>query len=294
MTRAPRATLVALASAAASIALPAWGAPCGVPDIDATYPPDGAAMVPRNARLSAHYAAPAAYAGEPVTLTSPTLGEQPVDVTYDEAEGLLRAVPLLPLSAGSYRLAWPSLRGSATGSGRSKEIGFSVGSSDDLESPRFSGLAGASWDLSRDRDPCTDELEDRYLFDFELGHAQDDASPSLLAVLLFETEHPSPGQSGPPKQIGIYPFPEDGKLRIARSTTHAGRTCFAAVTRDLVDWVSGGGNVEVCEETIESPWFDGCSVSRRAGARGSIVVLLSCLAALGRRRRGSRCAVARE
>jgi len=281
-----------MASAVAAIALPTHGAPCGVPDVDATFPPDGADGVPPNARLSAHYSAPAEYVGESVTLTSSTFGEQPLDVSYDEAEGLLRAVPFAPLPQGSYSLVWPSLRGAATGSGRSKEIGFAVAGPDDVSPPVFGGLASMSWDLSRDQDPCTDELQDRYVFDFELGHAEDDAKTSLLAVLLFESEDPRSGASSTPTQVGNYPFPASGVLRVARSASHAGKTCFAAVTRDLADHLSGGGNVEVCEETIESPWFEGCALSRRAPP-SSFPVLLLGLAALGRRRRrGARAGAA--
>lgn len=288
----PRFALAACASAAVLVALPARSEPCGVPDVDATYPPDGAAGVPPNARLSAHYSSPADYAGEPVTLTASTHGEQALDVTYDEAEGLLRAVPFAALPVDSYRLAWPSLRGASSGSGRSKEIGFTVGGPDDVSPPAFAGLLSLSWDLSRDTDPCTDELEDRYLFDFELGQAEDDVSTNLLSVVLFETEDPQYGASSTPKQLGIYPFPANAKLHVARSASHAGKTCFAAVTRDLADHVSGGGNVEVCQETIESPWFEGCSVSRRAPASSAPFVLLG-LAVFGRRlRRGARAGAA--
>lgn len=262
----------------------ALGAPCGVPDVDATYPRPNALRVPSNAVLAAHYGAPAEYDAEPVTLTASNGADVPVDVSYDQAEGLLRAVPRSPLVPGSYTLVWPGLRGPATGSGRSKTIDFSVTALADQAPPTFDGLNGVEWDLTREKDPCTDALEDRYVFDFELGRAGDDMDPGHLAVLVFETEHPRSGPSTPPEQIGIYTMPEDGKLRVQRPARRSGKSCFAAVTRDLVGFVSAGGNQEVCAETIEPPWFEGCSLARASGRSGSSLLVLLGLAWLVRRR----------
>jgi MYXO-CTERM domain-containing protein len=266
----------------------AWSAPCGIPDVDATYPRANALRVPSNAVLAAHYGAPAEYDGEVVTLTASNGLQIGLDVSYDQAEGLLRATPLSLLVAGSYTLVWPSLRGPATGAGRSRTIDFSVAAAVDQAPPSFAGLGSVTWDLVRERDQCTDAIEDRYVFDFELGAASDDQDPGHLAVLVFETEHPRSGPSTPPEQLGIYPMPEDGKLRVKRPARRSGKSCFAAVTRDLVGFVSAGGNAEVCAETIEPPWFEGCSVAGGSSRSGSGALGLLGLFWLVRRRRGPR------
>jgi hypothetical protein len=277
-----------LALSGSLVSLSARGAPCGVPEVDSTFPRANALGVPSNATLAAHYGAPAEYDGEPVTLTASNGAVVPLDIGHDEAEGLLRATPRQPLVAGSYTIVWPALRGPATGSGRSKEVDFSVTAALDLTPPAFDGLRSVTWDLAREKDPCTDALEDRYVFDFELGTASDDAGSSHLAVLVFETEHPRSGPSTPPKQIGIYALPDDGVLHVPRSARRSGKSCFAAVTRDLVGFVSAGGSEEVCAETIEPPWFEGCSVTRgRSGAGAGVVGILG-LGWVVRRRRGSR------
>jgi len=264
---------------------PARAQECGVPDVDSTYPPDAAPVVPPNAILSAHYSVPAVYDGEPVTLVS-SLGDTPaINVTYDEAEVLLRAVPLSPLPAGKYTATFPALRGASSGPGLGRQISFVVAGPFDEAPPTFAGVRSVTWDLSSETDPCTDTLEDRLYFDFELGAATDDAATSLLAVLVFETEHPGSSSSTPPQQIDIQPLPANGKLRVFRPASSAGKRCFAAVTRDLVGFVSGGGNAEVCEETIEPPWFEGCSVSRTRSASTAGWLLFIAFLALGRRAR---------
>jgi MYXO-CTERM domain-containing protein len=261
--------------------------PCGVPDVDATYPPNRAPNVPANAVLAAHYGAPPDYAGEAVTLTHSDGTTFELSTTFVEAEGLLRAAPLLPLVPGDYTASFPRLRGSSTGTGRGREISFFVGGAFDAAPPVFEGLRSVTWDLSREKDPCTDTLEDRYVFDFELGLATDDSDPSLLAVLVFETERPSSGPATLPKAVGIYPFPIDGKLRVHRPPRKAGKSCFAAVTRDMAGFVSAGGNAEVCEETIEPPWFEGCSVAPAPRGNGAAWLALLLLVALRRRARAS-------
>jgi hypothetical protein len=266
----------------------AQGAPCGVPDVDATYPRANALRVPANATFAAHYGAPADYDDEGVTLTASNGVSVPLTVAYDEAEGMLRATPVAALTPGSYTLDWPALRGPSTGAGRSKTIDFSVVAALDMTPPTFAGLSGVEWDLAREEDPCTEAYEDRYTFDFELGAVSDDTDRSHLAVLLFETEHPRSGPSTPPRQIGIYPMPDDGVLRVKRSARRSGKSCFAAVTRDLVGFVSAGGNEEVCAETIEPPWFEGCSVSGGRSASGGSAFGLVALGWLVRRRRGAR------
>jgi MYXO-CTERM domain-containing protein len=284
----PRASAL-LALAGLFVTGRAWSAPCGIPDVDATYPRANSLRVPANAVLSAHYGAPAEYDDEPVTLTASNGVNVPLTVSYVEAESMLSAVPQSSLVAGSYTLVWPSLRGPGTGSGRSKTIDFSVAALSDQVPPAFEGLLDVTWDLAREKDPCTDALEDRFVFDFQLGAAMDDADPGHLAVLVFETEHPRSGPSTAPRQIGIYPMPANGKLRVQRPARRAGKSCFAAVTRDLVGFVSAGGNEEVCAETIEPPWFEGCSVVAGSGARpaAGLFALLG-VGWLARRRRGVR------
>lgn len=285
--RLPRAS-ARLVLAGSLVASSALGAPCGIPDVDFTFPRSNALRVPANAVLAAHYGAPAEYDDELVTLTASNGADVPVSAAFDEAEGLLRASPLTALIPGSYTVVWPSLRGPATGRGRSKSVDFSVVAAADLAPPTFAGFDGITWDLAREQDECTESVEDRYTFDFELGAVTDDSDVSHLAVLVFETEHPRSGPSSAPKQIGLFPMPDDGVLRLKRSARRAGKSCFAAVTRDLVGFVSAGANEEVCAETIEPPWFEGCSLaSGRSTSGGSLVGLLG-LGWVVRRRRGSR------
>lgn len=290
----PRASAL-LALAGSLVTESAAGAPCGIPDVDFTFPRPNALRVPSNATLAAHYGAPAEYDDELVTLTASNGADVPVTVAFDEAEGLLRATPVVsPLIAGSYTVVWPSLRGPATGRGRSKAVDFSVAATEDLQPPTFAGLEAVTWDLAREQDPCTEAMEDRYTFDLELGAASDDVESSHLAVLVFETEHPRSGPSTAPKQIGIYPMPDDGVLHLKRPARRAGKSCFAAVTRDLVGFVSAGGNEEVCAETIEPPWFEGCSLTRRRSGSGASALVLFGLGWLVRRRRGIRARGARS
>jgi hypothetical protein len=279
IVRATIAVALLLAARAAD------AAPCGQPDIDATFPPHGAENVPVNATLSAHYSAPADYDDELVTLTGPA-GAVPVDVAYDAAESMLRAQPRAELGAGLYELAWPALRGLATNRGRGSTVTFSIGTAPDVEAPRFSGLTRLSWDLSREQDPCTDSLEDRFWFDLGLGSTSDDAPTSLLAVVVFETRGGGTTKSSPPEQIAVVPFPEKRVVRVERQAIGDETVCFAAVTRDLANRVSGGGDEEVCVETTAPPFFYGCSIasgSNRTAALGSVLLLLSLLFALRRR-----------
>ena len=62
----------------------------------------------------------------------------------------------------------------------------------------------------------------------------------------------------------------------------------AAVMRDLVHNVSGGGDEEVCVETTEPPFFDGCSLGAPAGPRGAYAGLFALALFAVMRRRGAR------
>jgi hypothetical protein len=264
----------------------AEAAPCGRPDVDTTYPPNGSENVPPNAFLAAHYRAPADYVDEVVTLTGPN-GEVGIDVFYDNAESTLRALPRAELDAGRHEIAWPALRGVATNRGLGITVEFVVGEARDEEAPRFSGLDGIEWDLQREQDPCIDSQLDRFWFDLGIGSASDDLGTELLAVVLFETRGPSNTQ-GSPEQIAVRPMPDAQKLRVVRPAKGGERICFAAVTRDLVNNVSGGGDREVCVETTEPPFFDGCTLARGSRTKAPSAALLAFLLLVVARRRGAR------
>src|SRR6187399_1894523 len=96
----PRFTGLALVVLSVLSSGRALAEPCGRPDVDSTYPPNAAANVPPNAVLSAHYAAPADYVDEMVTLVGPDGADVTIDVSYDDAESMLRAEPLDELVPG--------------------------------------------------------------------------------------------------------------------------------------------------------------------------------------------------
>jgi len=276
----------------------AHAAPCGRPDIDLTLPPDGADGVPTNAQFAAHYAAPAIYVSEPVTMTDSNANAIPLTVAYDDVESMLRATPDQALATGHYDLVWPGLRGvsGAGGVGRGRTIGVTVTSIADVAAPAFSGLSDIRWDLSRDRDPCLDKLDDRFVFQLDVGPASDDLPIEFLSLQVFETKDPtSPGQASP-SNVGLRGWPVDGTLEVRRPANRAGPTCFAALAQDLLGRVSGGGEREVCLKTQKPPFFDGCTVT----APGRLVPMSSdgwrwgtALLALGLLRRG-RSAYARQ
>ena len=240
----------------------AVAAPCGRPDVDVTFPPEAARAVPIDAVLAAHYGSPARYDDEPVTLTDAAGNPVSVTSSYDDADSMLRAVPDQPLSAGLHTVAWPSLRGvsSSGGLGRGKSVSFTVQSGADLGPPSFPGLVGIGWDLARDRDPCLDRLEDRFVFKLEVGEAVEDTDNALLALLVFETRDPTaPGQTEP-SRVAVKAWPENGFVEVRRPANKAGKTCFAAVAQDLIGSVSGGGEREVCVKTKKPPFFEGCAL----------------------------------
>jgi hypothetical protein len=246
----------------------AQGAPCGRPDVDFAFPPNDASNVPQNAQLSAHYGSPALYDDEPVQLKGPSGDQLGVSVVYDDAQSMLRASPDQPLQNGFNEVVWPALRSvSSGGVGRGSTIGFVVDDSIDASPPRFAGLSGISWDLSRDRDPCLDRLEDRFVFELELGDVDDDAGRELLSALVFQTVDPA-NADAEPSQVALRAVPASGKLEVRRPAKKAGRTCFAAVVQDLLGNVSGGGEVEVCTQTKRPPFFDGCALGT-PGARST-------------------------
>jgi hypothetical protein len=259
-------------------------APCGRPDVDATYPPNASDDVPPNAILSAHYSNPADYVDEVVMLTGPD-GDVPVDVSYDEAESMLRALPATELVPGDYVVGWPGLRGVATNRGLGQTSEFSVGFLRDARAPQFSGLRSVEWDLSREQDDCTDTHEDRFWFDLRFHAPSDDLGVDLLSIVIFQTRG---GGTSAPEQIAVKPVPAEHRVRVVRPATGDEAVCFAAVMRDLVMNVSGGGDREVCVETTEPPFFDGCSLGRRRTHAGPEIAAVALALWLAARRRGAR------
>ena len=250
-------------AALASLCGLARAAPCGRPDIDLTFPPDDAAGVPANALLAAHYAAPAIYDGELVSMTDTAGNAVAVSVSYDDADSMLDATPDQALDAGKYDIVWPGLRGvsGSGGVGRGSTTSLTVTATTDVTAPVFAGLTDIEWDLSRDRDPCLDKLDDRFVFQLDVGQGSDDAPVEFLALRVFQTKDPlSPEQSGP-SNAGLRAWPKDGRVEVRRPATKAGQTCFAAIAQDLLGRVSGGGEREVCVKTKRPPFFDGCAVA---------------------------------
>lgn len=265
-------------------------APCGRPDVDQTFPYDGAKSVPSNALLSAHYSAPALYSEEGVMLTDAAGAEIAVTTTFDKAENVVRVQPDAALADGTYTAEWPTLRGlSEGGVGLGKTTKFTVQGVTDVARPTFVGLTQIDWDLSRSHDDCTDRQENRFVFKLKVGAATDDAGPDLLSLSVFQTKDPlNPEQSGPNK-VALSTWSEDGTIEVKRPAGNAGETCFAAIAQDLVGNVSGGGEREVCVKTQKPPFFDGCSVLPRdpGSSHGALFILLAALgsrvAARGRR-----------
>ncbi len=265
---------------------PSHAAPCGRPDVDYTFPPNGSEDVPPNADLAAHYRAPADYVDEEVLVVGPQ-GDVPVSVVYDEAESMLRALPLIDLVPGPHVVTWPALRGVATSRGLGLTVEFTAGAAPDEEGPRFSGLTSIDWDLSRELDECTDTYEDRFWFDLGIGSVSDDMDPNLLAVVVFQTRFAN-GKRSAPEQVAVRPLPKNRRVRVERPAAGEGKVCFAAVTRDLVHNVSGGGDEEVCVETTEPPFFDGCSLGQRGAKLGAFAWFFALSLAALARRRGAR------
>jgi len=264
-----RAVLAALLLAAAR---PASAAPCNTPELVATFPPEGASGVTTDATLFAAYASSAEYLGEEVLLI-PAGGEpRPVPATYDRAEALLSIQPPDGLTPGlGYAVRWPGLRGVDTATpGLGREIRFTAGAGPDGQPPRFDGLGAIAWDLERERNTCTDALEDRFVFDLELGAADDDGGRASLALMVFQTAGP---QVQGPVQVLYRPLPP-GPARIGLPVSAAvGHVCFSAQVRDLTGKVSASAQKEVCVETTAPPFFHGCAASGRGASGWPLVVL---------------------
>ena len=173
----------------AALAPAARAAPCGRPDLIGMVPPDGAGDIPPNATLSAFYQASADYLGEDVVLVTPDGVENVLPATFDATEAKLSITPPDPLSPrGNYVVRWPALRGlNATTPGLGGRAQFSVAFSPDAQPPTFEGLVDAKWDLQREESDCTDSVLERFVFDLELGAADDDGGRDGLTLIVFQT-----------------------------------------------------------------------------------------------------------
>ena len=271
-------------------ARPALADDCGKPDLQATFPVDGALSVPLNATLSAIYAAGADYLGEPVTLSSSN-GERTLSARFDASERrLLVETPELEANT-QYSLAWPALRGLSTaGHGTSKTISFSTGNSVDAEAPSFAGIERIEWDWVHPRDECTDDLEPRMRFSFRFGPASDDGGDASLELLLFQTQGPTIRDDAP-RFIAGSALPENHRSDVDLIVGDAtGKVCFASIVRDLVGNVSATGSDTHCLRTTAPPIFYGCALQPRAPSRHSFLILTSAAIAMLLRRRRRRAA----
>lgn len=278
-----QAIIAAALAAGAFAAVPAArAAPCGKPDLVDMVPPDGAVAVPPNATLAAHYTSAADYLGEEVVLVRPDMSEQVLPAVWDATEQRLSALPPQPLDPGTiYEVRWPALRGlNAAAPGVGDNARFTTGTAFDVEQPTFTGLVGLSWDLERVNDECVDELVERFVFDINLGAAQDDGGTNGLTLMLFQTSGPTVMDM--PKPIPARAWPTDGKSAQVRLSTGdaVGDICFAGIVRDTTGQRSQSGDVEVCVRTTAPPFFRGCSVAGARGGGGGWALVSLALAAL--------------
>jgi hypothetical protein len=269
---------------------------CTSPDLIETMPPDNAVNVPINAGLSARYASIANYNGEPVQLDHVPVGG-PTDAqtfdahsatmpTFDATSGILQIVPPAPLTAGdSYVVHWPALRGLDTANvGQASDLHFRVGAEQDTLPPTFQGMTSVAWDVSRNKDPCTSSIDERYVFDLGLGKAADDGGRDSLTLIVFQTAGPDV-EAGVAKQVRVQRIPPAGQnVSVTSAVSSAvGHVCFAAIVRDLTGRVSTGGS-PVCVETVGPPFFYSCAVAPARQARGlELAALFIAAVALARR-----------
>ena len=264
----------------------AAAAPCNRPDLLDTMPPDGADGVPLNAVLFAHYAPSAEYLDEEITLEHVGVGEQTFSGTFNANEGLVSIDPGGLVAGDEYKITWPRLRGHSTANlGRGAEVTFTAGSSTDDAAPSFDGLTGVDWDFVREKDDCTDSVEERFTFDLDLGARSDDGGAESLTLLVFQTKGPHVSPSAP-EPVLVQRMPGGSKVRVVRALSDSiGEVCFAAIARDLTNKASASGNRETCVTTVKPPFFEGCSATGQGStAAGASVVLLLGLGLLLRRR----------
>jgi hypothetical protein len=242
-------------------------APCGRPDLIETFPKDGTSGVPTNAELSARYAPSAEYVQEEVPFEHVGVGPEMATVHFNSNEGLLTLSPASPLvGAESYRIKWPALRGISTAIlGKSADVTFTAGASQDSAAPTFAGVKSVDWDVERSNDDCTGGAEDRFLFDIRLSPASDDSTNDLLTLVVFQTAGPET-TGGSPEPVLVQKFPESGSAQVRRSIDAAkGKVCFAALVRDSIGQISSSAEHEVCTKTVKPPFFYGCTMAGEQG-----------------------------
>ncbi len=279
--------MLALAGALC-VCVPAWAAPCGKPDLLYALPPDNAENVPTDATPSAIYAHTADYLGEDVSLERADGSQVPAKVDFDSAEGILTLAPDAPLQpGGKYTAHWPRLRGFSTASkGTGRDVTFTVGQGPDSSAPSFDGVTGVNWDVQRERDSCTDSVEERFVFDLDLAPASDDSGRDALALVVFQTS--GPGVNAP-EPVEVRAIPSGNSVRVTRTVDQAtGHICFAALVRDLTGKTSASASRTACVDAIKPPFFYGCRVAggTDAGGSGWLVLLLGALSLGWRRRAG--------
>jgi hypothetical protein len=256
----------------ALVPAPARAGPCGQPYLVDTVPPDGAGGVPVNAALSARYESTARHQGEVVMLGRKGEPASPVAATFDSTEHTLTVIPPAAFEPGtSYVVRWPDLLGgAAAGAQGERAVTFTTGRVADAEAPTFEGLAGIRWDVERRRSDCTDSLLERYVFDLDLGAVADDGGRESLTLIVLHTEGPLVKGARVPVLTRTIPARgTSARVSLIRDEG-VGHVCFAAIARDLTGQVSGGGEREVCVDTIAPPFFrGGCSFAGLGRAGGS-------------------------
>ena len=210
-----------------------------------------------------------------------------LEAHFDPTEVRLDVTPTEPLVAGGeYVVRWPSLRGlNAAAPGHGGEAHFTAGTADDTESPSFAGVTKVRWDVEREQNECTDELEERYVFDIVLGDVSDDGGRDGLTLLLFQTS--GSGAKGMTVPVSTRAIPPAGAMAQVKLPTRnsVGHVCFAALVRDTADFVSQSGAAEACVDTVAPPFFRGCSVAGPASGAAATFAVLALLALLARRRK---------
>jgi hypothetical protein len=149
-----------------------------------------------------------------------------------------------------------------------------------------------SWNVSRETDSCTNDIDERYVFDLGLGAATDDGGRDSLTLLVFQTAGPDIDASAATPVL-VERIPPEGQGVTITTTVQVGHVCFAALVRDLTLKVSTSG-APVCVDTVSPPFFYSCDVSpgpQSTSAACAALIALA-IAAVASRRRASRRTVA--
>ncbi|MGH7436161.1 MAG: hypothetical protein ACRENE_10855, partial [Polyangiaceae bacterium] len=164
---------------------------------------------------------------------------------------------------------------------------FTTGSTIDSASPTFGGLESVSWDVSREHDSCTDNVQERYVFDLTLGAAADDGGRDALTLIVFETSGPGV-DSGAPVPVLVRRIPPAGEHVTITKTDLVGHVCFAAIVQDLTGNASTSG-APVCVDTVAPPFFYSCATGPgRHPGRAGLLSAAALLVVIARRRKRGR------